>query len=213
MTQYIAYSYFYTVNSPMPSWYREIMKDYFEWKTPEYFRRYLNANVVIYPARYAIISRALPENDLLDYFLGINKQINAGNDSVIMMTDIPNIDELCPPCIGENFYREQPNVAWASVMNWEQVDQIAHGNIRLRKQIAIRGVDGVRGFVTAQHEITHYVLLNEGGEELSRKIDGGILSGLVYMNDELIPDVRGEYAFQRVRPDMPYHSRMGAYHI
>ncbi len=52
-----------------------------------------------------------------------------------------------------------------------------------------------------------------GGEELSRKIDGGPLSGLVYMNDELIPDVRGEYAFQRVREDMPYHSPMGAYRI
>lgn len=206
---YIAYSYLYArARTPPEPWYEELMKTYFEEMVPKYFMNTLGTDITVYPAPYAVLPNK--EEDMLDYFMNrIRPQLISGNDSVVIMTDILNLNQYCPRCAGENFYLERPNVAWASVYNWEDVRMYPNLWPEMVAQLG-RG-DGIYGFVTAQHEMTHYVLLELGGVELSRQIDGGRLSGLVFVNDNLTPDPRGRWVFQRVRVDQPFHSKMGAY--
>ena len=77
---------------------------------------------------------------------------------------------------------------------------------------------GIRALAVAGHEISHYILLRQGGPFLSAQIDGGELSGLAFLSDGLYEVPRPEfappnwtYAAQRVCTSLACESGLGAY--
>src|SRR5579885_3354104 len=72
---------------------------------------------------------------------------------------------------------------------------------------------GINSLATVGHEMTHAVLLKMYGISRSEEIDGGALSGIVYLDDALLPVSysRMKYAMQRITDSLPYSANLGAY--
>ena len=222
----VGYTYLYAAGGgEPPSWFLEEMRQYLEQTLPAYYQKQLNASVTIEPAA-PVSALAGPWDDRL---LETWAMAAPGYDSLIVMTDAPYtvVDPDCG-CAGLNLYQVEPNFAWASVMNWRVAEALAQDGIysrlpalEARRYALMYGSErdpGIRALAVAGHEITHYVLLENYGPNVSSSIDGGALSGLVFMDYADNPVARPRfdppnwaYVTQRVRTGLPFQSNMGAY--
>jgi len=201
------------------------MNDYFGNLLPAYFQKHLHASVTIEPAA-PVAGLSGPWDDKL---LETWELAAPGYDSLIVMTDAPfnAVDSGCG-CAGLNLYQVRPNFAWASVMNWRGAEEVASlppyaslPRVEARRYALMYGRPdnpGIMALAVGGHEITHYVLLDNYDEAVSSSIDGGELSGLVFMDyaDNPVSSPRlnppnWSFVVQRVTTSLPFQSNMGAY--
>jgi hypothetical protein len=229
----IGYSYLYSRAAGYPpDWFTENLRDYMENFLPAYAARYLHANVVIESAPYAAILKP-PNNDYnwIPYLNSIRGQVTQGYDSFVAIVDAPFdvVHEECG-CAGENFYSTKPNFAWTSVRNWNQVERLGQeyrGTFIQDKWYAesMGAPDnvGIRALEVAGHETIHFILLKQGGVSLSSQIDGGPLTGTVFLDEGLVPVAKPtplgvsppnwRYPAQRIVGSLPYQAPMGGYSL
>jgi hypothetical protein len=226
MTRRIGYSYLYSRSSgEPPAWFSENIQEYMENFLPAYVSKYLNADIVVEGATFASVIESRPSN-WMDYLISIRDQVTWGYDSFVAMIDSPY--EVVNPgclCAGENYFLADPNFAWTSVRNWNLVSELARqnkssylGDKWFAEMAGCSSDPGINCLATAGHELLHFVLLSEGGVNLSEKIDGGNLAGMTFLDYSLnpvqVPNIRApnfHYVVQRVRTDMPCQINLGAY--
>ena len=224
----IGYAYLHAADGPAPDWFVQEMRDYLERFLPSYASRYLNADVVIEPTG-PVADTYVSSGDWLEYFGRARTESTWGYDSMIVMTDAP-YRRIIPGenIAGTNYYLAKPNFAWASVRNWDEVDALSESPFYQempqweRRRYALMYGDpanpGIRALAVAGHEISHYILLRQGGPLLSAQIDGGDLSGLAFLDVALNEVARPEfappnwtYAAQRICTSLTCESSLGAY--
>jgi hypothetical protein len=223
----IAYSYYYArASSPPPGWFSDYMREYLEDFLPAYYSKYLHADVSVSPAAFAA---SLPQRqpDWVHYFRALRDQVTWGEDMMMVITDLPAqvVNPACS-CAGENFFLAKPNWGWCEMRSWEEVSDIRKQYPEtayayddwLAMQLGAPSDVGIKALAVVGHEITHYVLLRQGGPDESLRIDGGDLSGLTFMDRGLNPVSKVNYippnfhyAVQRVTPELPCVSPIGAY--
>lgn len=224
----VGYSYLHVLPGPVPDWFGQQMKAYLEGFLPAYYSRYLNADVTLEPAP-AVTDDYVKSGEWLNYFVDARRQATWGYDSMIIMTDAPYTRIIPGERIaGTNYYLARPNFAWASVRNWQEVEALARTPFyqKMPQEEAVRYAfmygrpddAGIRALTVAGHEITHYVLLTQGGPKLSAQIDGGRLSGLALLDTSLnqvqapaFDPPNWTWAAQRVCGCLTCDSGMGAY--
>jgi hypothetical protein len=220
----VGYTYLHTAKSGPPDWFLQEMDDYLGNFLPAYYQNYLHASVSIEPSPPVIGLQGRWDDYLLETWQGAAP----GFDSLIVMTDAPfhAVDPDCG-CAGLNLYQVRPNFAWASVMNWDAVDEVAARDYSTLPALDARRYafmygrpanPGIRGLAVAGHEITHYVLLEAYGMGVSSSIDGGALSGLTFFDHAINPvqmpgfePPNWPWVAQRVTTRLPFQSDMGAY--
>lgn len=225
MAEHLGYSYLYRARTPPPDWFHAYLKDYFEDFLPRYVARYLNTDIVVEEAPWAVPS---PHGDSwVAYFERLRDQVTWGLDSMLVITDL-HFNEVLPfeGIAGEDFYQVRPNWGWTSVRDWDQLAELPglHPGIPYltdRWYAMMLGVApnyGINALGTAGHEMMHYVLLQQGGAQLSGQIDGGELSGMVLLDEGLNPVAiprfdppNFKWSAQRITTSLPCHVPMGAY--
>lgn len=224
----VGYSYYYGgASSPPPDWFVSEMKTYLEQFLPSYYSAYLGADVTIEEAPFAYISQKPPGQDWISYFRGLRDQVTAGYDAMFAATDLP-YSEVSPGTFtaGEDFYLLHPNFGWVAMANWDHVLElgIREGPASYAylpwyaMQLGSPQNIGINCLATVGHEITHFVLLETRGLDVSAAIDGGNLAGLALLDANLdAVDTRPDdtssyrYAVQRVTTALPCSAALGAY--
>lgn len=226
MTRRIGYSYLYSRSSgDPPSWFVENMQDYMERFLPSYVSKYLHTDIVVEPASYASVLVNQPKS-WIDYLISIRDQVTWGYDSFVVMIDSP-YEVINPECLcaGENYFLADPNFAWTSVRNWNLVRELAIenkasylGDERFTEMAGCASDPGINCLATAGHELLHFVLLSNGGVNLSEQIDGGKLAGMCFLDYALNPvpitnlkPPNFQYVVQRVSRSLPCQEALGAY--
>src|SRR5579875_1984300 len=179
-----AYSFLYADSSYPPDWYLDYMKEHIENAFPSYMQYLPGSYLTVEPADYAYLPEVTPW-DWRSYFERVRKQATWGQDAFFVISDVPYQQISGGSTAGEDYYLAHPNWAWVGIAGWRQVDYIARAyknkNRFKAMQLGLPNNRGINSLATVGHEMTHAVLLKMYGISRSEEIDGGALSGIVYL--------------------------------
>jgi hypothetical protein len=215
-----AYSFLYRSRGYPPDWYLDNMKAYIEGMLPQYVSKYLpGTSLYIGEADYAYLPEVTPW-DWRSYFERVRNQVTWGQDAFFVISDLPYQEVSGGGTAGEDYYLAHPNWGWISIADWDSVQRIADMYYNADRwkamQLGLPWNTGINSLATVGHEMMHAVLLKRFNAAISSQIDGGELSGIVFLDDALNPVSNCSnmvYAVQRIASNLPYNSNLGAYRL